>query len=149
MVTLERYVNRQFSLKILPNGSKLGLSQYFPFAHGLRPVWWTEDVPFAATTFGVYENVPGQRNQALLFSEEQLTVLSTDGSSQVRFADIESLVLPVKEPVSLSLSVVLHSGTTFEIPAFGPKGVAFDLYCLLLRATLNLRIRASRGTPEV
>jgi hypothetical protein len=79
-------------------------------------------VPFAATTFGVYENVPGQRHQALLFSEEQLTVLGTDGVTCVRFADVERVVLPTKAPVSRSLSVVMRPGETLEIPAFGPRG---------------------------
>ncbi|WP_163996799.1 hypothetical protein [Pyxidicoccus caerfyrddinensis] len=149
MVTLERYVNRTFTLKPGRDGSKIGLKQYHAFAHGSRPVWWTEEVPFASTSFGVYENVPGQRNQALLFSEEQLAVLTSDGASYVRFADIERLVLPVKRPVSLSLSVVLRAEARFEIPAFAPVGVAFDLYRLLLRATQMVRRRnPSAGTPR-
>jgi hypothetical protein len=141
MYSLETYANRNYHPRVDKDGSRRGLDQYHAFKHGSKPVWWTDDVPCAATTFAVYENVPGKRDDALLFGEEQLVILSPSGVWAVRFEDIERMGSLAKKPVSLAVRVVLRSGAVAEIPAYAPRGVAFSLYRFLLSALRREHLR--------
>ncbi|MCP3161272.1 hypothetical protein [Myxococcus qinghaiensis] len=99
-------------------------------------------MPLAATAFGVYENRLHVRDGAIVLTEEGLAVVSGAESTQVRFEEIERVHLPSKEPLSLALPVILHSGLVVEVPAFGPEGIAFDLFRFLNSAVKEARARA-------
>ncbi|TQF13569.1 hypothetical protein FJV41_23360 [Myxococcus llanfairpwllgwyngyllgogerychwyrndrobwllllantysiliogogogochensis] len=98
-------------------------------------------MPLAATAFGVYENRLHARDGAIVLTEDGLAVLSGAESTQVRFDEIERVLLPSKEPISLALQVILHSGQVVEVPAFGPEGIAFDLFRFLSSAVREARAR--------
>gem|GEM_PF-4917949 len=142
MATIEMHAGRSFRLRTRSDGTRVGVVNFYAFAHGGRPSWWSEEVPLAATAFGVYENRLHVRDGAIVLTEEALAVMSGAESTQVRFDEIERVLLPSKEPLSLTLQVILHSGQVVEVPAFGPEGIAFDLFRFLSSAVKETRARA-------
>ncbi|WP_437645478.1 hypothetical protein [Sorangium sp. So ce362] len=135
MATIEMHANRNLRPRVLSDGSRRGIDRYFSFGRGPKPHWWDDEhPPVAGPIVGVYENCKGSDRDALVIAEEGLTVLCESEVKSFKFADVARLVLPVKEPVSLSLCVWLRSGARFEIPLYDPVGIAFDFYRFLLSA---------------
>jgi hypothetical protein len=142
MINMEDYANRNLLSRSLKDGSKRGIEHhYYSFAHGQKPSWWNDQIPFAGKAFAVYENNLGNCQQAIVFTEELLAILDKDGVTAARFEEFERLILPTKDPVSLSLKIVLRSGTAVELPVTTPVGIAFDMYRFLLSALNETRRR--------
>jgi hypothetical protein len=140
VATIEMHANRNLRPRVVSDGSKRGIDRYFAFGHGAKPRWWDEEhPPVAGRIVGVYENCEGSSRDALVLTEDSLTVLSEAESESFRFDDVERLVLPEKEPISLSLYIHLRSGVRFEIPIYEPIGAAFDFYRFLLSAVAERR----------
>jgi len=136
MATMEMHANRNLRPRSLPDGTRRGVDNFFSFAHGSKPNWWSEDVPFAHDAFAVYENTPGSRRDAIVFTEHLLVVLYDHRSVDIPFDNIARLVPPPKEPLTSSLEVVLRSSHAARIPV-NPPEAAFDLYRFLLRTYLR------------
>ncbi|WP_437688659.1 hypothetical protein [Sorangium sp. So ce176] len=135
MATNEMHANRNLRPRVLSDGSRRGIDRYFSFGHRARPRWWDDGhPPIPGRAIGVYENCKESSRDALVITEEGLTVLCEPEPRSFRFADVARLVLPVKDPVSLSLDVWLRSGARFEIPLYDPVGVAFDFFRFLASA---------------
>jgi hypothetical protein len=135
MATIEMHANRILRPRVLSDGSKRGIDRYFAFGHGSEPCWWDDaHPPITGRVVGVYENRKGSPRDALVITEEGLTVLREVEPKSFRFGDIVRKELPMKEPLSLSLFVYLRSGARFEIPVYEPVGAAFDFYRFLLSA---------------
>ncbi|XYH97304.1 hypothetical protein ACMHYB_57700 [Sorangium sp. So ce1128] len=135
MATIEMHANRNLRPRVLSDGSRRGIDRYYSFGHGSKPQWWNdESPPVSGSIVGVYENCKNSGKDALVITERGLTVLCGSDVKSFDFADVARLVLPVKEPVSLSLCVWMHSGACFEIPLYDPVGIAFDFARFLLSA---------------
>lgn len=140
MATIEMHANRNFRPRVLSDGSRRGIDRYFAFGHGSKPRWWDDlHPPVIGRVVGVYENCEGSARDALVITEDGLTVLRETEIVSFRFDDVARLVLPEKEPVSRSLHLHLRSGVRFEIPVYEPTGVAFDFYRFLLSAVAERR----------
>ena len=146
MATTEMHANRNLRPRVLSDGTRRGIDRYFAFGHGSKPHWWDDErVPVSGPIVGVYENREGSAQDALVLTEEGLSVLRGTGAESFEFYDVARVVLPRKEPIAVSLYVHLHSGARFEIPVYEPVGAAFDFYRFLSSAVAQKRREASRS----
>lgn len=135
MATMKTHANRTLRPRTLSDGTRRGIERYFSFEHGQRPLWWDEVQPLVTGDIvGVYENCSGEARDAIVISDEGVTVLRGEGADYFPFDQVKRLLLPEKDPVSRSLQVHLHSGASVEIPVYEPVGAAFDFYRLLISA---------------
>ena len=123
MATIEMHANRNLRPRILSDGSRRGVDQYFSFGHGARPGWWNDaDPPVKGSVVGVYENREGSPKDALVITEEGLNILRERGTTWIRFDDIDELVPPRKDPVPLGLDVRLRSAGEVDISVLAGGG---------------------------
>lgn len=116
-------VNRLLRPRTGADGRTRGTSRYYASFERL-PAWYERD-KHGATLVGVYENVEGNADRALLFFADRVEqVGSGEGSPStvVVFSEILRVVPFSKERVARELSVEMKGGGVTTIAVEGPEG---------------------------
>jgi len=139
MAEVRLHANRVLRRRVLSDGTRRGIEGYFAFTHGERPTWWKDEAS-DGTTLGVFENVAGSEEDALVIDSAGVTVRSRP-RQRFEFADIAQLTPPPKLPIQTAIECRMRDGTTRTLPVRRRDGQLMDIYRFLLAAVGDVRVR--------
>ena len=88
---------------------------------------------------GVFENIPGSMEEALLIATEGITVLALAQPLRLLYRDIEQLDPPRKIPLPVAIQCGMKDGRVIHIPVRRREGHIMDIYRFLLSAVREER----------
>ena len=138
MAEVRIHASRVLRRRFLSDGTRRGIDGYFAITHGERPLWWKEDT--ASGVLGVFENIAGSEEDALIIDSAGVTVRSSPGE-RLAFAEIAELVPPPKQPMATVIECRMRDGTVRTLPVRPREGQIMDIYRFLLSAVGEFRTR--------
>jgi hypothetical protein len=87
-----------------------------------------EDLPAEEAVLGVYLNEPPFLKKAIVVTAEALLVESEGGWAPIHYASIAQVVCPEVRPLPRELRLVLHDGSTVNLPVLGGTERASDVF---------------------
>ena len=120
--TISHYANFLFRPRTLSTGQERGSKNYYMAEDGL-PAWVSERTPEQHEVTGLYENIHGKPEDAVVFCKDALVILKKDGSFETLvYRDIRDWNWFTKDPIATALAVDMKNGQQIAIPCYGSKG---------------------------